>query len=620
MCGIAGVFGRSEPEVARAMIGRLRHRGPDDVFQVAGPEFTLAACRLAIIDVTGGRQPLSNEDGTVWATQNGELYNFPEIAPRLRELGHKLHTRTDTEVLPHLYEEHGPAFPTKLSGMFAVAVWDDVNKRGVLARDRAGKKPLYWMEHQGGLYYASEIKALLAVPGFERRVNPEAIHHFLSYKHVPSPLTAFAGIHMLPPAHTLVFQAGRTPVVAPYWSLSWRPDPYFDKVSEEEAAERVAATLETGVRRRLLSDVPVGFYLSGGVDSSLSTALAARIAGHRIQTFTLTYTSDSTTAGKSGDQAFAREVATRYNTEHHEEEIAAPNFSEELPRILRSFDEPFSGVVSPYFLARRIAKHVKVALAGDGADELFGSYLSHRIAPIIEDFVTRGEVALAMPEATPVADLVRRIAHKDPAVWRARLFVLDDAAKQRLYTTDFAGALKGSPSSEAHLAGCFKNATAQDPVNRILEAEFRGIFPDQVLAFVDRLSMAHSLETRSAFLDTDFMQLAASVPGRLKIRDGDVKVLLKKAAAPYLPADLIARPKEGFVMPVNQWLGSHLGGYARSVITGPWVKAAGILKPEEVRALHDRFVAGETGLANTVLSLVSLHVWWNEYFGDHRAF
>lgn len=620
MCGIAGLFGRSEPEVVKEMIGRLRHRGPDDVFLVAGADFTLAACRLAILDVVGGRQPLSNENGTIWATQNGEIYNFPELAPALREQGHRLHTRTDTEILPHLYEEYDAAFPEKLSGMFAVAVWDDAKKRGVLARDRAGKKPLYWMEHRGALYYASEIKSLLAVPGFERRLNAEAIHHFLSYKHVPSPLTAFMGISMLPPAHTLTWQAGAPPVIRPYWSLSWAPDPYFDQASEDEAAERVAAALQVGVKRRLLSDVPVGFYLSGGVDSSLSTAMAAGVAGHRIQTFTLTYASDSTTSGKSSDQMFAREVAARYGTEHHEEEIAAPNFAEELPRILRSFDEPFSGVVSPYFLARRIARHVKVALAGDGADELFGSYLSHRIAPLIEDFTARGEAALAAPQAAPVADLVRRIADPDPAVWRARLFVMDEATKRGLYTADFARALADAPTSESHLARCFDQATARDPVNRVLEAEFRGIFPDQVLAFVDRLSMAHSLETRSAFLDTEFMELAASVPGRLKIRDGDVKVLLKKAAAPYLPEDLIRRPKEGFVMPVNQWLGGHLGDYAKSVLTGPLVKNAGILRPEQVAAVHARFASGETGLANSVLSLVSLHVWWNEYFGDARAF
>jgi asparagine synthase (glutamine-hydrolysing) len=620
MCGIAGVFGRSEPEVVNRMIGRLRHRGPDDVFVVSGADFTLAACRLAIIDVHGGRQPISNEDGTIWATQNGELYNFPDMAPRLREQGHRLHTRTDTEIIPHLYEEHGADFVDSISGMFAIALWDDVKKRGLLARDRAGKKPLYWMEHQGGLYYASEIKALLAVPGFERKVNPEAIHHFLSYKHVPAPLTAFHGISILPPAHTLSFQAGSAPALRRYWSLSWTPDPFFERASAAEAAERVAATLKASVKRRFLSDVPVGFYLSGGLDSSLSTAMAAGIAGGRIQTFTLTYGAASGTTGKSLDQKFAREVATRYGTEHFEEEIEAPNFAEELPGILRSFDEPFSGVVSPYFLARRISKHVKVALAGDGADELFGSYLSHRIAPLIDAYLADGEAVLEAPHASTSADLIRRIADKDPAVWRARLFVMDHATKQGLYAADFARDLAGVPSSEEHLRSYFQGLTATDPVNRILEAEFRGIFPDQVLAFVDRLSMAHSLETRSAFLDTEFMELAASVPGRLKIRDGEVKSLLKTAAAPYLPEALIRRPKEGFVMPVNEWLGGSLGAYARATLEGPLVARAGLLDPAGVKAIHARFVSGEKSLANTVLSLVNLHVWWNEYFGENRAY
>lgn len=602
------------------MISRLRHRGPDDVFVVAGEDFALAACRLAIIDVSGGRQPLSNEDGSVWATQNGEIYNFPELAPGLLERGHRLHTRSDTEVLPHLYEEKGEAFPEALSGMFAVAVWDAARRRGVLARDRAGKKPLYWMEHEGALYYASEIKALLAVPGFPRRINEEAIHHFLSYKHVPAPLTAFANIHILPPAHTLAWSARTGPRLRRYWSLSWAPDPAFDRMSEAEAAERVAEALGRGVKRRLLSDVPVGFYLSGGVDSSLSTAMAAQMAAARIQTFTLTYAGSSSTPGKDADQRFAQAVAERYGTEHHEEEIEAPDFATELPGILRAFDEPFSGVVSPYFLARRIARHVKVALAGDGADELFGSYLSHRLAPVIDDYLARGEEALGAPHARAVADLVRRIVDREPAIWRSRLFVMDEGMKRGLYTPAFTQALGGARSSEEHFRTYFENATARDPVNRILEAEFRGFFPDQVLTFVDRLSMAHSLETRSAFLDTEFMELAASVPGRLKVRNGEVKALLKKAAAPWLPEDLIARPKEGFVMPVNQWLGGSLGSFVRATLEGPMVEEAGIVQPAAARNLSERFAAGDTGLANAVLSLVSLHVWWDAYFGAKRAF
>lgn len=619
MCGIAGVFGRADPATTEVMLGRLAHRGPDDQFLVSGRRFTLGNRRLAIIDPEGGRQPLSNEAGNVWAVQNGELYNFPELRPWLEERGHRFRTHTDTEMIPHLYEELGAGLADRLRGMFAIAVWNDERGRGLLARDPTGKKPLYYVQHEQALYFASEIKSLLAVPGLSRQLEPSAVHHFLSYKHVPGPGTAFRGIRELPPAHTLSWAPGDAVRVERYWSPRWTTDPSWERMEEREAAERLAAALEEAVRRRLLSDVPIGFYLSGGVDSSLSTAMAATLSPGRIKTFTLVYDEASTTPGKEADRRWARAVAERYGTEHHEERLSAGSFAEEFPRILRHFDQPFSGVVSPYFLSRLIARHVKVALSGDGADELFGSYLSHRLAPAIDAYLAEGRLALDRPGFVESRETVERIAHHDPAVWRARLLVFAEDEKRELYTPAFADAL-GACSSEEHLRGYFDDATAEDPLNRILEAEFRGIFPDQVLAFVDRLSMAHSLETRTAFLDRDFVEMAASLPGRLKIRDGVNKYLLKKAAAPYLPAELIDRPKEGFVMPVNQWLMSGLGSYTEEVLSSERVGRAGILRPERVADLVARFRGGESRLANRVLSLLALHVWWDDYLGEARAF
>jgi asparagine synthase (glutamine-hydrolysing) len=618
MCGIAGVFGKSDPATVEVMLRRITYRGPDDEFLVSGPRFTLGVRRLSILDVEGGRQPLSNESGTVWAAQNGELYNFPEIRPTLEAKGHHLRTRTDTEVIPHLYEDWGAEFPSRLLGMFAIAVWDDVRACGVLARDHTGKKPLYYLERPAALYFASEIKCLLAVRDYERRLNPVAVHHFLSYKHVPGPETAFLGIRSLEPAQTLTWSASGGARVSSYWSLSWAPDPGWDRMDEPEIAERLAASLKEGVRRRLLSDVPIGFYLSGGVDSSFSTALAATLSPGRIKTFTLTYDSVSTTPGKDEDQRWARAVAEQYGTEHHEERLSAGSFADEFPRILHHFDQPFSGVVSPYFLSRLIGRHVRVALSGDGADELFGSYLSHRLAPVIADYVARGPGILDRPWFRDSRRLVEAIADSDPAKWRGRLAVFSEAEKRQLYTPAFAAAV-GAVSSDAHLAGYFDRGTAGDPLNRVLEAEFRGIFPDQVLAFVDRLSMAHSLETRTAYLDREFVELAASLPGRLKIRDGEVKYILKRAAAPYLPAPLIGRPKEGFVMPVNQWLMGGLGDFTGRVLDPERVRAAGMVRPDAVASLVARFRGGETALANRVLALIALHVWWEGYLGERRV-
>ena len=619
MCGIAGVFGKADPATVGEMLRRIAYRGPDDEFLVSGPRFTLGARRLSIIDVEGGRQPLSNETGTVWAAQNGELYNFPELRPALEAKGHRFRTRSDTEIIPHLYEDWGAEFPSRLLGMFGIAVWDDARGCGLLARDHTGKKPIYYLERPGALYFGSEIKCLLAVREYERRLNPAAIHHFLSYKHVPDPGTAFEGIKSLGPAQTLQWSARDGIKVSTYWTLDWTPDPAWDRMDEEEIALRVAASLKEGVRRRLLSDVPIGFYLSGGVDSSFSTALAATLSPGRIKTFTLTYDSESTTPGKDEDQRWAREVARQYGTEHHEERLSAGSFAEEFPKILRHFDQPFSGVVSPYFLSRLIGRHVRVALSGDGADELFGSYLSHRLAPVIAEYVERGASVLDRPSFRDNRKLVETIADRDPAKWRARLAVFSEAEKRDLYTRDFAAAV-GAASSDAHLARYFAKGSATDPLNRILEAEFRGIFPDQVLAFVDRLSMAHSLETRTAYLDREFVELAASLPGRFKIRDGENKHILKRAAAPYLPPELISRPKEGFVMPVNQWIMSDAGGFTGRVLHPDRVRAAGMVRPEAVATLVARFQGGEAPLANRVLSLIALHVWWEDYLGESRIY
>ncbi|CAN0189444.1 unnamed protein product, partial [Phaeothamnion confervicola] len=356
MCGIAGVFGKKAPEVVEKMLRVLAHRGPDDQHLVAGPGYTLGARRLSIIDLSGGRQPLSagSDERRIWAAQNGEIYNFLEAREELLKRGHSFQTRGDTEVIPHLYLEYGDEFATHMHGMFAASIWDEQKSRGLLARDRAGKKPLYYMVHDGALWYASEIKALLQVPGFVRRIDEEALHHYLSYKNVPSPGTIFQGISQLPPAHQLVWEEGQIKILRPYWKLDWTP---FDgDPTEEELAQELIERLQRGVKRRLIADVPIGFFLSGGLDSSLSTAIAATVSSTPVKTFTLRYSADSSTPGKELDLRCAREIAQKYGTDHFEEELDFSRFKDELPAILSHFDEPFSGVVSTYFLSRLIRK------------------------------------------------------------------------------------------------------------------------------------------------------------------------------------------------------------------------------------------------------------------------
>lgn len=616
MCGIAGRFGAGPNQIVREMVGLLAHRGPDDEHVVSDRNFAIGARRLSILDLPGGRQPISNEKETVWAAQNGEIYNFPALRKDMLERGHVLKTHCDTEVLPHLYEEYGAAFPKYIDGMFAVALWDGDGRVGFLARDRMGKKPLYYCLHDQALYFASEIKSLLRIPGFARRLNHNALHQFLSFKHVPHPLTIFEGIAMLPPAHMLTYRAGQEPIVSRYWELSFAASDASTGMTEEEVTDRLLVLLKQGVERRLLSDVPIGFFLSGGIDSSLSTVLAAELSSSQIKSFTLTYSRESTTEGKEEDRRWARWVADRYGTEHHEETIQVSSFPENLRRILSCFDEPYAGVVSTYFLAQLMSQHVKVSISGDGADELFGSYLSHRLAiPLAnyQHYLKTGQSALIRPFDTQL-DFLSRMAEPQDWQWRYKLLVFSDAEKQALYAPDIASKMGGWSTLE-RLRQDFSALSARDPLNRMLEAEFQTIFPDQVLAFVDRLSMAHSLEVRTAFLDTDFVSFVAGLPGSLKIKDGETKYLLKKLALRYFPSEMVYRKKEGFLMPITQWFLRDLEPYVRETLSPQRLGKHGLFREAYVQGLVDTLYRAQPDhlAVNKVYSLVVFQEWYDLY-------
>jgi asparagine synthase (glutamine-hydrolysing) len=619
MCGIAGVFGAPDLDTVRVMLGALRHRGPDDGHAVAGKDFVLGARRLSIVDLAGGRQPLANEDETVWAAQNGELYNYPEERPRLLARGHRLRTSCDTELLPHLYEEVGTDLPARLDGMFAVCLWDEHARQGLLARDRTGKKPLYYLERDGSLYFASEIKALLHVPGFRPRLDLTALHHYLGLKHVPQPRTIFEGVRALPPAHVLVWRAGRPVELRRYWAPDFTGHPRLAACPEEELAERLLELLRRGVRRRLMADVPVGFFLSGGIDSSLTTALAAELSPGRVKTFTLTYADGASTGGKDLDRHWARWVAERYGTEHYEERIAVEDFPGRLRDILRCFDEPFAGVVSTYFLAQLIGRHVKVAVSGDGADELFGSYLSHRLAFPLDQlpaYRLGGDASLLRPFEGQVGYLAG-LYEPEAWAWRSKLLVFGEDERRALYAPDVADVVREVSTAE-YWRAAFDRTTAADPLNRVLEAEFLTIFPDQVLAFVDRLSMAHSLEVRTAFLDTQVIEFVAGLPGRLKVRDGQTKYLLKRAALRYFPPEMVHRPKEGFVMPVARWLADGLHGYVGEVLSPERLGRHGIFDAGRIQELVERTYAGpcDHRQMNKVYALLVFQEWYDLYLAS----
>jgi asparagine synthase (glutamine-hydrolysing) len=582
MCGIAGSFGGGDATPVRTMLERLHHRGPDDQHVIAGRDFVMGACRLSIQDPANGRQPLENEDGSVVAMQNGEIYNAPELRDLLREKGHRILTRCDTEVLPHLYEDHGTELASRIDGMFAVAVWDRKNRRGLLVRDRIGKKPLYYLPFRGVLYFASEIKALLAVPGFQPTLDPEAVWHYLGYKHVPGPMTVYREIRQLPPAHLLIWEDGAVRKTERYWNLKFSTR--TGDLDEEELVDELLGHLKKAVRRRLNADVPVGCYLSGGIDSSLTTVLAAEMAEQPLHTFTLAYEPEASTPGKEEDCRWARRIASDYGTKHHEVRIGSRDIVAALPRILDHFDQPFAGVISTYFVTEDMAGHVKVAISGDGADELFGSYLSHRLAlPLSRyaDYARTGDASLIPGYAQSPDELARWHAEHD-WVWRAKLLVFQDEEKRSLLAPEFS---KGTEkfSTAAHLKDSFAGLTAGDPLNRMLEMEFHTQLPDQVLTFVDRLSMAHSLEVRCPFLDTALVEFAASLPGDWKIRNGCTKHLLKRAALRYFPEEMVNRKKEGFVIPpspdlLKALLGMPVAEKSEDAMIDPaaWSRLAGL--------------------------------------------
>jgi asparagine synthase (glutamine-hydrolysing) len=614
MCGICGIFGRGDQATVAAMLDTLIHRGPDDGYFVVKPDFALGARRLSIVDVQAGRQPLSNEDRTIWAAQNGELYNYPAVSPQILARGHQLSTHCDTEMLPHLYEDYGTQLPEHIDGMFAVAVWDDVRKVGILARDRMGKKPLYYHARDDILYFASEIKALLRIPGFERQINLQALNHYLSFKHVPHPLSIFEGISILPPAHLLHFTPGGSLQVRRYWDVDFSGADA--DLPEEDIVEEVLRLLRRGVERRLMSDVPIGFFLSGGIDSSLSTVLAAELCPNRIQTFTLTYADGSSSEGKELDRRWASFVARKYDTEHYEATIEFAHFPDSIRDILIHFDEPFAGVVSTYFLSQLIAKHVKVALAGDGADELFGSYLSHRLAmPLANygEYQRTGQSTLIRPFEEQT-DLLHRLAESEDWAWRNKLLVYSDDEKAALFEPSVSRTLEPYSTSKL-LRQSFATLTATDPLNRILEMEFRTFFPDQVLTFVDRLSMAHSLEVRSAYLDTDLVAFVASLPGHLKMKGGETKYLLKQAALKYFPSEMVFRKKEGFLMPIAQWLLNDLQDYVRETLSPQRLQQHNLFNVACIQSLVDGLYQGQKDYtyANKILVLLIFQEWYDLY-------
>ena len=600
------------------MVESLHHRGPDDSGHWEGDGISLGMRRLSIIDLEGGHQPMFNEDGSIAAVFNGEIYNHLELQQELIAAGHRFRSdHSDTETIVHLYEQHGLEFLNRLNGMFAIALWDGNRKQLVLARDRVGIKPLYVARMPGGIVFGSEIKALLRHPAVSRAPNFAALYHYLSLKNTPCPDTAYADVTQLKPGEYLLVREDSVEAHS-WWRIRYREDPAID---EQDAAAAIRSLLQDFVRLQMRSDVPFGAYLSGGVDSSSVVALMARSTERPVTTFSLVY--DDDLAGKNEDRHFARQMANLYGTDHHEYRLSADEAIGSIDAVLEAFDEPFSGVTSTYFLTKLISRHVKVALSGDGADELFGSYLAHRLAQplhFLETLQRAGRMPGPQdaPGLRPFEDreayLESVLAQGDEADRRLSLHLWNDAQKATLASDRFLDLVR-LDTTRQRVARAFETVDTTDPLNRALAYDFTTLLPDQVLPFVDRLSMAHSVEVRPPFLDHRLVEFAATLPGCMKIKLGREKHILKEAMRGLIPDEILQRKKEGFILPVDHWLLHGLRGTVEDTLSPERLAVHGLLRPEGVSRLLDEHYGGTARHGARIWNLLMFQMWWERTYG-----
>ncbi len=637
MCGIAGfIVAEPAPTAAEledrlwSMIAPLRHRGPDDEGVWSDGKAGLAHARLAIIDPSpAGHQPMASNDGSVWITYNGEVYNFAEIRRDLEALGYHFNSRSDTEVIVNGWHAWGPRLFPRLRGMFALGLWDRRTRSLTLARDRFGKKPLYWARTRGAVVFGSEIKSLFAWPGLTREPDLGAIDHYLTLQYVPSPATAFVGIGKLPPAHYLTLSCDRDGKLTSsgpvrYWEL---PQPTGDAVqrTSDELCRELVWRLEEAVRLRLIADVPLGTFLSGGIDSSAVVAMMARVAGGPVKTFSIGF-SDR----RYDERGYARIVAERYGTEHREL-VVEPDAVAVLPRLVWHFGEPFAdpSAIPTWYVAEMARQEVTVALTGDGGDECFLGYARYK--------AMRWLMALDRLPAVARAGAARLAAVAPPAIERrlklsqirAALEPPGSAPAERyLPTLAFFGtgdkceglgeAMRGllAPSASSLLAPHFAGLDLVAGANR---ADIATYLADDLMVKVDVTGMAHGLEARSPFLDHELMEWAAALPTAVRMTGGALKGLLKRAMAPYLPRVILHRKKRGFGAPIDRWFRRELKDMAYDTLLSTSARQRGLFRADYVSRLLDEHSSLRADHQNRLWALLVLELWFRMWIDAPTA-
>jgi asparagine synthase (glutamine-hydrolysing) len=622
MCGIAGILSLAPgaqiaPESLDLMAAQLVHRGPDDAGRYLDPQRRcgFAFRRLSIIDLAGGHQPIANEDGTIWLIFNGEIYNFRELRSDLERQGHTFKTQSDSEVIVHLYEQHGEDCFRHLSGMFAIALWDERRGRLLLARDRFGKKPLTYAVHDGRLYFASEAKAILALPEVPRTLDAQALHRYLVFQYVPAPHSIYQGFRKLLPAHYLAIDANQ-PLRAepkPYWRLD--PRPFAGTYADAKA--RLGELLTAAVRKRLIADVPLGAFLSGGIDSSIIVALMRQLGVSPLRTFSIGFPDP-----RYDETAYARLVAQRYQTEHHEH-CVTPQAREVLETLAWHYDEPFadSSAIPTYYVSRWTRESVTVALTGDAGDECFAGYDRYRAAQLAArlDWLPR-------PMRRALAATAALLPHNRPRTFGNRLHrfaaaLAESPALRYLswvnvfpphvlttgYREEFRHALDFD--EPANWLADLYNAADGPAANRAIHADFASYLPYDLLTKVDTASMACSLECRTPMLDHDVVAFARSLPLAWRLGAGGSKHILKDWARDRLPPEILRRPKMGFGVPVGAWFRDELQDLVRSRLLTADSLCGRIFRPEWLQNLVAAHLSGRANHEHQLWSLLMLELW-----------
>ncbi|MCK4648259.1 asparagine synthase (glutamine-hydrolyzing), partial [bacterium] len=576
---------------------------------------------LSIIDLETGQQPIHNENKSIWVVFNGEIYNFKELKKNLERKGHKFYTQSDTETIVHLYEDYGTDCVKYLRGMFAFAIWDERKRKLFLARDRMGQKPIIYLTFNNSLIFASEIKSILQVPEIKREIDFKALDYYLTYQYIPSPLTIFQGIKKLPPASILTCGENGQIKIERYWDLSFRSKV---KMSEEEYSQRILGLLTEATRLRLISDVPLGAFLSGGIDSSAVVGLMSQLTSQPVKTFSIGFDEED-----FSELDYARIIAKLFGTDHHEF-IIKPRIVDILPQLIWHYDEPCadSSTIPVYYIAQETRKYVTIALSGDGGDESFAGYeryRAHKIASyyeklprfLREKIITK--VLFHFPEPAKRKSLLRRLKHFSQAIslspeerniyWHS---YFNKEEKNRLYSQEMKERVKNINSSD-YLLEVYRKSDGKDFLDQTLFVDLMTYLPENILVKMDIATMAHSLEARSPFLDHKLMEFNATIPSNLKLRGLTSKYILKKALKELLPTKILKRGKMGFGVPIGKWFRKELKDYLREILLDKRSLSREYFKRKRIEELLAEHVSGKIDHGYRLWALLNLELW-------HRVF